>query len=178
MQIHIHDVIDNVTRSQSRSISLIDVSPSIFKLERRSKAQNFENANGYLFGIFNFRYNFQYKILSWDQNGGHFENFWILNTISIWLQKWKDRPKLCKNVFSWWWHRRWRHRVASKFSSIFMFRRAWLRASCKRNVSPINVNITIVFLAYTCQKTISMDNVFRDCKSKVNITDLLGDLGT
>ena len=28
------------------------------------------------------------------QNGGHFENFEILNTASIWLQIWKDRPKL------------------------------------------------------------------------------------
>ena len=31
-----------------------------------------------------------------DQNGGHFENFEILNTASIWPQIWKDRPKLCK----------------------------------------------------------------------------------
>ena len=26
------------------------------------------------------------------QNGGHFENFEILNTASIWPQIWKDRP--------------------------------------------------------------------------------------
>ena len=32
------------------------------------------------------------------QNGGHFENFEILNTASIWLQIWKDRPKFCKEV--------------------------------------------------------------------------------
>ena len=30
------------------------------------------------------------------QNGGHFENFEILNTVSIWPQIWKDRPKLCQ----------------------------------------------------------------------------------
>ena len=35
----------------------------------------------------------------------------------------------------------------------------------------------IVFLDYTCQKTISMNNIFRDCRSKVNVTGLLGDLG-
>ena len=29
------------------------------------------------------------------QNGGHFENFEILNRASIWPQIWKDRPKLC-----------------------------------------------------------------------------------
>ena len=30
------------------------------------------------------------------QNGGHFENFEILNPASIWPQIWKDRPKLCQ----------------------------------------------------------------------------------
>ena len=49
-----HDVIDDVTRSQSRSKFEIDISPSIFKLQRRSKAQH----------------------------GGHLENFEILNTAS------------------------------------------------------------------------------------------------
>ena len=33
------------------------------------------------------------------QNGGHFENFEILNTASIWPQIWKDRPKLCQKSF-------------------------------------------------------------------------------
>ena len=51
-------------------------------------------------------------------------------------------------------------------------------ASCKGNVSSINVNIIIVFLGYTCQKTISMNNTFRECRSMVNITGLLGDLVT
>ena len=32
-------------------------------------------------------------------NGGHFENFEILNTPSIWQQIWRDRPKLCQNLF-------------------------------------------------------------------------------
>ena len=51
-------------------------------------------------------------------------------------------------------------------------------ANCKGNVSSINDNIIIVFLGYTCQKTISMNITFRDCRSKVNITGLLGDIGT
>ena len=46
------------------------------------------------------------------------------------------------------------------------------------NVSSINADIIIVFLGYTCQKRISMNNTFRDCRSKVNITGLLCDLGT
>ena len=56
---HTHDVIDDVTRSQSRPNFEIDISPSIFELQRRSKAQNVANAHGYLSGIFNFRYNFR-----------------------------------------------------------------------------------------------------------------------
>ena len=90
-----YDVIDDVTRSQSRSKFEIDISPSIFNLERRSKAQNIGNANGYLSGIFNFWCHFRWKRLSRAQNGGHFENFEILNTASIWPQIWKDPPKLC-----------------------------------------------------------------------------------
>ena len=54
-----HDVIDDVTRSQNRSNFEIDISPSIFELEHRSKAQNVGNAHGYLSGVFNFRYNFR-----------------------------------------------------------------------------------------------------------------------
>ena len=54
-----HDVIDDVTRSQNRSNFEIDISPSIFELEHRSKTQNVGNAQGYLSGIFNFRYNFR-----------------------------------------------------------------------------------------------------------------------
>ena len=57
-----------------------------------------------------------------------FQNFEILNTASIWPQIWKDRHKVCrKKFFLWWWRHLWRHRVASKFLSIFMFRRGWLR---------------------------------------------------
>ena len=54
-----HDVIDHVTRSQSRSNFEINISPSIFELERRSKAQNVRNAHDYLSDIVNFRYNFR-----------------------------------------------------------------------------------------------------------------------
>ena len=57
-----HDVIDDVTRWQSRSKFDIDISPSIFELERRSKAQNVENANGYISDIFNFWYSFRWKM--------------------------------------------------------------------------------------------------------------------
>ena len=59
-----HAIIDDIKRSQSGSIFKIDMSLSIFELERRSKAQNVENANGYLSGIFNFRYHFRQKSLN------------------------------------------------------------------------------------------------------------------
>ena len=40
------------------------------------------------------------KSLSRAHNSGHFENFEILITASIWPQIWKDRPKLCqKSIF-------------------------------------------------------------------------------
>ena len=94
-----HDVIDDVTRWQSRPHFEIDISPSIFELEHRSKDHNAGNANGYLSDIFNFRYNFQWKSLSRAPNVGHFENVEILNTASIWSQIWNDRPKLCKKIF-------------------------------------------------------------------------------
>ena len=75
------------------------------------------------------------KSLSRAQNGGHFENFEILNTASIWPQVWQNRPKLCQKCFLWWWRHRWRHRVASKFLSVFMFRRGWLREQIERAMS-------------------------------------------
>ena len=59
VQIHFHDIIDDVTWLQSRSNFEIDISPSIFELERRSNVQNVGNAHGYLSGIFIFRYNFR-----------------------------------------------------------------------------------------------------------------------
>ena len=59
IKIYIHNVIGDVTRSQSRSNFEINIYPSIFKLEHRSKAQNVGNAHGYLSGISNFRYNFR-----------------------------------------------------------------------------------------------------------------------
>ena len=61
---------------------------------------------------------------------------------------------------------------------IHLYERLAPEASYKGNVSSINENILIVLLGYTCQKTISMNNTFRDCRSKVNITGWLGDLGT
>ena len=36
---------------------------------------------------------------------------------------------------SWWWRHRWRHMVASKFPSIFMFSRGWLREQVARAMS-------------------------------------------
>ena len=39
-----------------------------------------------------------------------------------------------KKVFLWWWRHRWRHRVASKLLSIFMFRRGWLREHIARSM--------------------------------------------
>ena len=61
---------------------------------------------------------------------------------------------------------------------IHVYERLAPGANCKGDVSSMNANIIIVFLGFTCQRTISMNNTFRDCRSKVNITGSLGDLGT
>ena len=98
VQVMFHTLMTSLMTAQSRPNFEIDLSPSIYELERRSLAQNIGNANGYLSGIFNFRYPFRWKSLSRAQNGGHFENFEILNTTSIWPQTWNDRPKLCLKV--------------------------------------------------------------------------------
>ena len=50
ISINIHDLIDDVTRSQNKSKFEIDIYPPIFELQRRSKAQNVGNAHGYLSG--------------------------------------------------------------------------------------------------------------------------------
>ena len=44
-------------------------------------------------------------------------------------------PNHAKRVFSRWSRHRWRHRVASKFPSIFMIRRGWLREQVIRAMS-------------------------------------------
>ena len=143
---HIHDVIDDVTRSQNMSNFEIDISPSIFELERRSKAQNIGNANGYLSGIFNFRYNFRWKSLSRAQIGSYFENFEILNTASIWPQIWKDRPKFCPKKFYFVvMTSSMTSQGASNFFYIFMFRRGWLREQIARAMSRQQMPISYSF---------------------------------
>ena len=106
---HTHDVTDDVSRSHCKPNIKITISPSTFQLERRSKAQNIGNAQGYLVG---WCFQLPVKKMSQPQNGDHFE---ILNTAPIWSQIWKDHPKLYpKKHFLWWLHHRWRHRVALK----------------------------------------------------------------
>ena len=75
-----HDIIDDVTRSQSRSNFEIDISPSIFELERRSKAQMSEMLMAIFLVYSTSGITFDKKSFSRAQNGGHFE---ILNTASI-----------------------------------------------------------------------------------------------
>ena len=94
-----HDVIDDVTRSQSRSNFKIDTSPSIYELQCRSKAQIVGNANGYLSGIFNYRYHFRQKKMSWAQNGGHFEFFRYWTQIQFELRNEKIVPNYAKKIF-------------------------------------------------------------------------------
>ena len=98
-------VMNDLLPPQKRSNFEIDISQLIYiNIWARAsiKSSKYRNANGYLSGIFKFRYNFRWKSLSQAQhaqNGGHFKNFEILNTTSIWPQIWKDRSKLCPPKF-------------------------------------------------------------------------------
>ena len=119
------------------------------------------------------------KILSRAQNGDHFEIFEILNTASIWHRIWEDRPKLCQKRFSMVMTPSMTSHGGLKDSHyIHVEEMLASGANCKGNVLSINADIIIVFPGNTCQNTISMNNILRDCRSKVNITSLLGDLGT
>ena len=97
--IRIHVVIDDVSRSQSMSNFEITVSPSIFQLELRSKAESIGHAHGYLFGIFNFRYWFRYKSFSRPQNGNHCENFETLYKALIDLSYEEIVPNYAPKVY-------------------------------------------------------------------------------
>ena len=84
--------------------------------------------------------------------------FWnIKHSINLTSHMTKWSQIMSTKFFLWCWRHRWRHRVASKFLPIFMFRRGWHREQIARAMS-INANIIIVFLGYACQKTISMNN--------------------
>ena len=173
---HIHDVIDDVTRSQSTSNFAIDISPSIFELEGRPKAQNIGNANGYLSGIFNFWYNFRWKSLPQAQNGGNFKNFEILNTISIWPQICQDRSKLCPKNFLGddvidyvkWWPQSFP--LYSCLGEVGCGSK--LQGQCLVNKCKYHNGLYGLYKP----TTISMNNTVRDCRSKVNTTGLLCDL--
>ena len=54
----------------------------------------------------------------------------------------------------------------------------YILARWRGNVSSINANIVVVFLGYTCLKKILINDTFRDRRSKVILTGLLGDIGT
>ena len=99
-KIYIHDVIDDVTGAQNRSIlKLIYLRQYLsYSVDQKLKMSDMLMAIFLVYstsGITSGK-----KSLSRAQNGGHFENFEILDTASIWLQIWKDRPKLCqKSIF-------------------------------------------------------------------------------
>ena len=65
-----------------------------------------------------------------------FWKFWnIKHSFNLTSDMKRSSQILPKNVFVWWWRHRWRHRVASKFFSIVMFRRDWLREQTARAMS-------------------------------------------
>ena len=129
-----HDVIDDVTRSQIRSNFEIDISPSIFELERWSKAQNVGNANGYLSDISTSGITSNKKVYRELKMAA------ILKILKYWTQLQfdlryeKSIPNYAKKFF-----RVMTSSMTSqgglKVSSIFMFRRGWLRYQVARAMS-------------------------------------------
>ena len=72
------------------------------------------------------------------QNGGHFENFEILDTASILPQIWNDRPKLCQKKFFMVMTSSMTSKGRLKFSLyIHVKERLAPGANCKGNVSSI-----------------------------------------
>ena len=107
-----------VTRSKSRSNFEITVTPSIFELQRRSKAQNLGNAPGYQYSIPNFRWHSRRKNSPGPQNFVTFENFKILkisegsiNLTSDMEQSYANNPR--KSISCSWRHQ-WRHIMTTK----------------------------------------------------------------
>ena len=74
------------------------ISPSIFQLERWSKAQNIGNAPGYFAGIINFRHYFWWKSLLRPQNGGHFQKIKYETQLHFDIRYEKIVPNYAKNV--------------------------------------------------------------------------------
>ena len=75
-------------------------SPSIFQQQRGSKAQNIAKGMNIWLVYSTSGITASKKSLLRPQNGGHFENFEILNAASFWPEMWKDRPKLYqKSIF-------------------------------------------------------------------------------
>ena len=95
-----HDVIGDVTRSQNRSNFEITISPSIFELERRSKAQNVGNANGYLSGILDFRYHFRKKKFVVSSKWCPFWKFWnIKHSFNLASDMKRSSEIMLKSIF-------------------------------------------------------------------------------
>ena len=90
----VYDVIDDVIRSKNRSNFKIAITPSIFELELRSKAQNVGYWTGYLGDIPNFRWHLWRKSSPRPQIFVSFKNFVIFNIAWIWQQVSKDSMQI------------------------------------------------------------------------------------
>ena len=131
----IHDVIDYVTRSQSTSNFEINISPSMFVLERRSQAQNVGNANGYLSGIFHFRYNFRQKVYRELKMAAILKTSKFLTHLQFDLRYETIVPNDAKKGFFMVMTSSMTSQGGFKVSFIFRFRRGWLREQVARAMS-------------------------------------------
>ena len=65
------------------------------------------------------------KVCSELQMAAILKNWNIKHSFNLTSDLIRPFQVISSKVFSWWWLHRWRHKVASKFPSIFMCRRCW-----------------------------------------------------
>ena len=132
LQICIHDVIDDVNRSQNRSnFKLIYLRQYLsYSVDQKLKMSEM------LMAIFLVYSTSGITSGKNDLQSSKWWPFWKILNIKhsfILASDMKRSSQIMqKKVFLWRWRHRWRHRVASKFLSIFMFRRGWLRGQIAR----------------------------------------------
>ena len=170
-----HDVTDDVSRSQSGSNFKIAIFPSIFELEHRSKAQNSEMLMAILLvcstsGITSIK-KFVVTPPFWKfWNITHSFNFTsdMKRESQIMQKKYVYDDDVIDDVTGW-------HESCPLYSCLGEVGSGnKLQGQCLVNKCEYRHR----FLGFTCLKKILINNIFRDRRSKVNVTSLLGDLGT
>ena len=103
-----HDIIDDVASPQSKSSFVIDISPPILDLERRSKAQNIEKCSWISFWYIQLSLPVKKFVAS-----SKWRPFWKMwnfrHSFKLTSDMKRSPPIMPNKYFSWWRRLRWRH---------------------------------------------------------------------